>query len=160
MKTILAPVDFSTASDCVVNQAASLARSVNARVVLISVIQPPTISGEFAPLLDNLAEITATGEKTVARKLAAFETSLRSEGIEAESVQFVGVPVKHILEQAKKLSVDYIVMGSHGHTALYDLLVGSTTHGVLMRAPCPVVVIPPGRLQTAPPPQQHDYAMI
>jgi nucleotide-binding universal stress UspA family protein len=34
------------------------------------------------------------------------------------------------------------VMGSHGHTALYDLLVGSTTHGVLMRAICPVVIIP------------------
>jgi nucleotide-binding universal stress UspA family protein len=34
------------------------------------------------------------------------------------------------------------VMGSHGHTALYDLLVGSTTHGVLMRAQCPVVIVP------------------
>jgi nucleotide-binding universal stress UspA family protein len=34
-------------------------------------------------------------------------------------------------------------MGSHGHTAFYDLLVGSTTHGVLMRANCPVVIVPP-----------------
>ena len=46
------------------------------------------------------------------------------------------------MEQAKKLGADYIVMGSHGHTALYDLLVGSTTHGVLMRAACPVVITP------------------
>jgi len=37
------------------------------------------------------------------------------------------------------------VMGSHGHTALYDLLLGSTTHGVLFRAPCPVVIVPPKR---------------
>jgi universal stress protein A len=35
------------------------------------------------------------------------------------------------------------VLGSHGHTAFYDLLVGSTAAGVLKHAPCPVVVVPP-----------------
>jgi len=30
-------------------------------------------------------------------------------------------------------------MGTHGHGAIYDLLVGSTTHGVLEKAPCPVL---------------------
>ena len=34
-------------------------------------------------------------------------------------------------------------MGSHGHTALYDLLAGSTATGVIKRAPCPVVIMPP-----------------
>jgi nucleotide-binding universal stress UspA family protein len=33
-------------------------------------------------------------------------------------------------------------MGSHGHTALYDLIAGSTTTRVLKGAPCPVVVVP------------------
>jgi nucleotide-binding universal stress UspA family protein len=41
------------------------------------------------------------------------------------------------------------VMGSHGHTAFYDLLVGSTTHAVLKRAKCPVVIVPP-RAQPEP----------
>jgi nucleotide-binding universal stress UspA family protein len=50
--------------------------------------------------------------------------------------------VRTILDQAARVSADYVVMGSHGHTALYDLLVGSTTHGVLLRAPCPVVITP------------------
>ncbi|MBI4621943.1 MAG: universal stress protein [Verrucomicrobia bacterium] len=44
--------------------------------------------------------------------------------------------------QAEKNAADFIVMGSHGHTALYDLVVGSTTHGVLRRATCPVVIVP------------------
>jgi len=35
-----------------------------------------------------------------------------------------------------------IVMGSHGHGALYELLVGSITQGVLKAAKCPVVVVP------------------
>jgi Zn-dependent M28 family amino/carboxypeptidase len=45
-------------------------------------------------------------------------------------------------EWAEKHDADFIVMGSHGHTAFYDLLVGSTTHGVLMRSKCPVVIVP------------------
>jgi len=50
-----------------------------------------------------------------------------------------------IAAEAARRSADYIVMGSHGHTALYDLLVGSTTGGLLKGSPCPVIVIPARR---------------
>jgi nucleotide-binding universal stress UspA family protein len=61
------------------------------------------------------------------------------------TVQVVGSPVQHITSEAERTEADYIVMGSHGHTALYELLVGSTTHGVLKRAHCPVVIVPAGK---------------
>ena len=143
MKTILAPIDFSGVSDAVVNEAATLARALNGRVVLLTVIQPPIITSEYAPMMENLAEITAAGEKAAARKMAEIERRLQVDLIPAETIQVNGAPVAHIVEQAAKLGADYIVMGSHGHTAVYDLLVGSTTHGVLMRARCPLVIVPP-----------------
>jgi nucleotide-binding universal stress UspA family protein len=142
MKTILAPIDFSGATDAVVEEAAALARAFSGRVVLLTIIQPPVIAHEYAAVMENLAEITAAGEKQAARKLAELEQKLQVDLIATESVQLLGAPIALIVEQAKKLAADYIVMGSHGHTALYDLLVGSTTHGVLMRAPCPVVIVP------------------
>jgi nucleotide-binding universal stress UspA family protein len=40
-------------------------------------------------------------------------------------------------------------MGSHGHGAFYDLLVGSTTQGVLKRATCPVVIVPTSKKKKA-----------
>lgn len=143
MKTILAPIDFSGVSEAVVHQAATLARALHGRVVLLTVIQPPIITSEYAPMMENLAEITAAGEKAAARKMAEIEKRLQEDLIPAETVQVNGAPVAHIVEQAAKLAADYIVMGSHGHTAVYDLLVGSTTHGVLMRARCPLVIVPP-----------------
>lgn len=143
MKTILAPIDFSGVSDAVVNEAATLARALNGRVVLLTVIQPPIITSEYAPMMENLAEITAAGEKAAAKKLADIEQRLQKDMVPAETIQVNGAPVAHIVEQAAKLAADYIVMGSHGHTAVYDLLVGSTTHGVLMRAKCPLVIVPP-----------------
>lgn len=142
VKTILAPVDFSSATDEVVAEAARLALAVQGRVVLLSIIQPPVITSEYAPYVENMAEITAAGEKSAAKHLAQLQDGLIQQEIPTETVQLNGAPIPHIVEQAKRFAADYIVMGSHGHTALYDLLVGSTTHGVLLRAECPVVIIP------------------
>jgi nucleotide-binding universal stress UspA family protein len=143
VKTILAPVDFSAATAGVVAQAAELARALNGRIILLSVLQPPVIGSEYAPLLENMAEIRAAGENAAAKNLARWHESLQEQGIASESIQLNGAPIQQIVDQAAKQRADFIVMGSHGHTALYDLLVGSTTHGVLMRATCPVVILPP-----------------
>lgn len=142
MKTILAPVDFSGATDAVITEAAALAHAVNAQVILMTVIQPPVITSEYAALMENMAEVVAAGEKTAAERLAKLQAKLESEQLEVDTVQLNGAPIRAIVDQANKCDADYIVMGSHGHTALYDLLVGSTTHGVLMRATCPVVIVP------------------
>jgi nucleotide-binding universal stress UspA family protein len=142
MKTILAPVDFSGATEAVVAEAKALARALDGRIVLLTVIQPPAITNEYSALMDNLAEIVAAGEKNAAKHLVELESKLRAEQVPVETMQLNGPPIRLIVEQARKLDADYIVMGSHGHTALYDLLVGSTTHGVLMRATCPVVITP------------------
>jgi len=142
MKTILAPVAFSRATEAVVEEAANLARAMEGKVVLLTVLQPPAITNEYSALVDNLAEIMAAGEKNAARRLAELESTLKAAQVPAETMQLNGPPIRLIVEQAKDLGAHYIVMGSHGHTALYDLLVGSTTHGVLMRAGCPVVITP------------------
>ena len=147
MKTILTPVDFSEVSDTVINASVALAKAIDARIVLLTVVQPPVFTAEYSSLMDNIVEITAIGERTAARQLAATQERLTKEGLVVETAQFSGAPVVHIAEQADKFNPDYIVMGSHGHTAFYDLLVGSTTHGVLKRAQCPVIIVPPKEQQ-------------
>ena len=67
-------------------------------------------------MMENLAEITAAGEKAAAKKLGDIEQKLQQDQIPAETIQVNGAPVAHIVEQANKLAADYIVMGSHGHT--------------------------------------------
>ena len=142
VKTILTPVDFSGISDSVSEQATSLAKAFDGRVVLLHAVQPPVITSEYGAFMDNISEIVLVGEKAVAKQLARLEAQLAEQGVEVETLQLTGAPVPTILEQAGKLAADFIVMGSHGHTAFYDLLMGSTTHGVLLRSPCPVVIVP------------------
>ncbi|MEO6243852.1 MAG: universal stress protein [Opitutaceae bacterium] len=149
MKTILVPVDFSPVTDSIVQQVSTLAKVLPARVVLLTIIQPPLVISEYGALMGDIVEITAAGEKHAAQQLTRLEDKLTAQHIKTDTLQFTGAPIKLIVEQAKKLNADYIVMGSHGHTALYDLLVGSTTHGVLMRAKCPVVIVPPPQKRKA-----------
>jgi nucleotide-binding universal stress UspA family protein len=143
MKTILAPVDFSSVSDAVIDAALLLARATQARIVILSVVQPPIITSDYGPMLENIGEIISINEKSVSRRLAALAKRLRTPSLPVETVRVTGAPAALILEQAKKSDADYIVIGSHGHTALYDLLVGSTAHQVLRKASCPVMIVPP-----------------
>lgn len=158
MKTILAPVDFSGMTDAVVAEASTLARALDARVVLFTVVQPPVVLAEYAPMFENIADITSAGEKNAIRQLAKLEERLQADLVSTESSHALGPPIARIVDQAARCEADYIVMGSHGHTALYDLLVGSTTHGVLMRAKCPVIIVPAVKDATPPKPRRKGRA--
>lgn len=143
MKTILAPIDFSKVSDQVVKAAVNLASAVNGRLVLLHIVQPPVITSEYGAVLANVQEIVAISEKTSQKELVRRQKRLNDKGLKVAIAQATGAPVTGILEQAKKSKASYIVIGSHGHSALYDLLAGSTATGIIRRAPCPVLVVPP-----------------
>lgn len=52
-----------------------------------------------------------------------------------------GTPAEVIVETAKEKKCDLIVMGTHGHGVITDVLVGSTAKWVLKNATAPVLVI-------------------
>lgn len=142
MNTLLVPVDFSRASRFVLAEAIAFARLSKSRITLLHVVQPPAIVSDYGPLLENVIQFTAEAERDAARHLSRLKAKLNASGVATDAILKTGTPVLHIIEQAKKLSASHIVLGSHGHTAFFDLLVGSTTGGVLKRTPCPVLVVP------------------
>jgi nucleotide-binding universal stress UspA family protein len=143
MKTILAPVDFSPATDAVMTEAASLAKAHDGEVVLLHVTEPATGVVDYAAIVVAVAQVNEAATKYAVERLKELEAQLTADGVRARSIHVTGTPVLEIIEQARTVGAGYIVIGSHGHTAFYDLLVGSTAHGILKRAGCPVVVIPP-----------------
>lgn len=149
MKTILTPVDFSAATARVIEAALELARGSDGKLVLLHIVQPPIVTSDYGLAMENVQEILAVSEKAAARQLSHLASQVKAKGGDARVMQINGAAVTGILESAERLKADYIVMGSHGHTALYDLLVGSTTHGVLKRATCPVLVVPPSKKKAA-----------
>lgn len=143
MKTILAPIDFSHVSHSVLKEAVTLAQVLNGRLVLLHVVQPPIIINEYDMMLPDVTRLTVGMGKAAVRHLARLKKPLERHLPSTVAEYRIGSPVQEILAHAKKAAADYIVIGSHGHTAFYDLLVGSTAGGVLKKACCPVLVVPP-----------------
>jgi len=153
METILVPVDFSAVSTDVVDSAISFARSFEGRIVLIHVVQPPVISSEYALPGEAAQGVIAEQENAAETKLDVHAAVCRTAGLSVASIVRYGPPVAAILEEADTVEAGLIIMGSHGHGRLYDLLVGSTAGGVLRGARCGVLILPQPN-KTAPTPRQ------
>ncbi|PYK67212.1 MAG: hypothetical protein DME50_03250 [Verrucomicrobia bacterium] len=67
---------------------------------------------------------------------------IAKDGITITLHEPTGAVAEEILNQADVISADLIVMGAHGHGAMYNLLVGSATKGGLKHSSRPVLLVP------------------
>ena len=125
-----------------VDEAAKLAQTVGGTVALLHIARVPQVTTDFATESASIAELTLAIEQDADRQLGEIKDRLQQRGVAVESLRSTGSPVAEILGQAKTLSADYIVMGSHGHTAFYALVIGGTTSAVMKKARCPVIIVP------------------
>lgn len=146
MKTILVPVDLSAATPRVCAAACDLAGLIGGQLVLLHVVPPPPVmmNDYYAFDTGHLAQAMAAVEKGATLKLRALARRF-AKRCPVQTVQVTGQPVGTIVAQARATKAAYIVLGSHGHGAMFDLLVGSTASGVLRKARCPVLVVPMNR---------------
>jgi nucleotide-binding universal stress UspA family protein len=75
-------------------------------------------------------------------KLAKWQQEIAQDGIKVSLHEPIGTVAEEVLDQADELNADLIVMGTHGHGAMYNLLVGSATKGVLKHSTRPVLLVP------------------
>lgn len=149
MKQILVPLDLSDTSSMVVAAAAELAAKLQCGLALLHVVEPVATYVPVGASMDVIAPPPATLDpqdtSTQDTEMEQFAIQARQAGCEVETIVMVGLAVDEILSHAETREVPYIVLGSHGHGALYHLFAGSVVTGVLKRAQCPVVVVPAGK---------------
>lgn len=144
-KTILVPVDLSHATVQVCNAARDLALALDARLLILHAMESePLINSYYALSAFELPAATAPADirKRVAEKMRSLGRWFRRSVPETKVALHQAPAAPTILRMAALAHVDYIVLGSHGHTAAYELLAGSVAHAVMRRAPCPVVLVP------------------
>ena len=139
IKHILVPIDFSDCSKKALQYALPLAKEHQAALTLLYVVAPAYGAGESGGV--DYAQLEASmrqgGEKELA-KLAVDE--VRGE-VSADTLVRVGSPAREIIETARSLPADLIVISTHGRTGLKHVFLGSVAEHVVQRAPCPVFVV-------------------
>lgn len=140
---ILVAVDLSSTSQKILDYVKTLVLDLSAKVWLIYVEKPDLGFVGFGPGRPQsvLDEVTDKFEKK-RKELQDEVDKLKNSGIDAAPLLVQGEAVEVILDEASKLKANLIVVGSHGHGAVYHLMVGSVSEGVLHRSTCPVLVVP------------------
>lgn len=139
-KHILCPVDFSENSLDGVAAALGLALEADAQLTLLHVVEmPPAIYGTAEDL--RLVELAAAVEKEALKRLDALVPDEARTYCTVRTAVAQGRAQREILREASERASDLIVMGVRGRGAVDRLVFGSTTHGVLHGARCPVLVV-------------------
>jgi nucleotide-binding universal stress UspA family protein len=160
MKCILVPIDFSEVTSPVIELARALAKALGAEIHLIHVkeLTAAATPGTLGYGLAGMAELspmtgvpapgfqpvqeTAAEDEDQKSKLAKWQEGIAQDGIKVILHEPTGAVAEEILDHADEFNADLIVMGTHGHGAMYNLLVGSATKGVLKHSTCPVLLVP------------------
>jgi len=137
---ILLPVDGSSYSNNATQYALYLAKLSGAQVTAVCCY-------EWLGHMEEISEKVVNGLKEncanhASGVLAETAKTMRDGGIELQTEVAQGAPGKILSNLAKSKKYDLIVMGSHGHSDIAGLFLGSVTHKVLNTIYCPVLVVP------------------
>jgi nucleotide-binding universal stress UspA family protein len=160
MKRILVPIDFSNATLRVIDLAQQLAKALDAEIHLVHVKEltaaaaPGTLgyglagmpelaptSGVPLPVFDPMPQTVPVDEDEQS-KLTHWQDNIAQSGVKVTLHEPTGAVVEEVLNEADVVNADLIVMGTHRHGAMYNLLVGGVTKGVLKRSTRPVLLVP------------------
>lgn len=142
--SIVCPVDFSEGSRAALCYAAAVADHFGARLVVMTVDDPLLVE---AAAISRLEPSLPAESEAELRRFAA-ETLPSGAVAGAKKLEFlvtVGKPAIEILQTAKTVGADLIVISSHGRSGLRKMFFGSTTERVLRETTTPVLITPPER---------------
>ncbi len=140
MDKILYATDFSENAAKALKYACELSKKTGATLVALHVYDIPTImsTSSNAPTFQDIERgIIEKNQK----KLLDFCQMPEKENIRFETIRNKS-KVRGIIEKIEELNPDLVVMGTKGETKLGELIMGSTSMGVIKMAKCPVLTIP------------------
>lgn len=136
-RNILVPTDLSEGAEQALDYACELARSLGARVHLLNVIGIPVLG---VPEL-GVALTSTMIDSLIAENQQALDKLAAQKSCTGEVVLKTGDARDLILQTAKELDADLIVMGTHGRRGVTRALLGSVTESIVRSASCPVLTV-------------------
>jgi nucleotide-binding universal stress UspA family protein len=140
---ILAATDLSESSLPAVRTAIELARRLGAEVAVLHVSEPAYPANHwFVPHIGEDAETLGT---IIAREIetarAKLDEQVAAAGGGAQLLVRVGRPAAIIVETARDLGYELIVLGTHGRKGIEHVILGSVAERVVRVSPCPVLTV-------------------
>ncbi len=143
IRHILVPLDFSGQSRQALISAVPLARKHHARISLVHVVQPITVSawrgfpGDGQYLGMDMCQIVEAAKA----HLDELATQLLPEAVRGRAIVREGPAAYTVISVAKAIKADLIVLSTIGRSGLKRVLLGSTAERIVRHAHCPVLTV-------------------
>jgi nucleotide-binding universal stress UspA family protein len=142
MVNIVVPVDFGEKTEQLIDGAVKFAKQVNGKIFLIHVA-PSDIGFAIGDMgFQYFPEVEENEIREELVHLNKIEQRILAQDVDCEHLLKQGIAKDIILEYSKQNNADFIVMGSHGRSGIYDVFVGSLTKGITKDSNIPVLVLP------------------
>ena len=142
-RRILVPVDFSDSSARALRHAAKRAAESSGSVIVVHVV--PADYGWLGIGRNELRDLDRSLQRQASDRLRAFANENIGDDVAADLEVRVGQPAEQIIAAARDSKCDSIMLSTRGLTGLDRYLIGSVAHRVAQLAPCPVVLLRPGK---------------
>jgi nucleotide-binding universal stress UspA family protein len=142
-KSIVVGTDGSDTATQAVREAVDLARSLGAKLELVSAYEPvpaQRLAEERRQAPEDL-QWAINPREDVDATLDAAAALARDAGVAADLYARQGDPADAILDVAEERKADLIVVGNKGMTGAKRFLLGSVPNKVSHHAPCSVLII-------------------
>jgi nucleotide-binding universal stress UspA family protein len=141
-KSIVVGVDGSETSTRAAEIATEIARSREAKLVLVTVVRPPEGwwgIGGAPPTPEALSAALVEGQQQV---LKENEEILPLDGLDYETVEELGDPTSRLIAVAEEREAGLIVIGKRGAGLAERVMLGSVADRLCHHSPVPVMVVP------------------
>ena len=136
-KNVLVATDFSPCSDQAFRHALDIATKCEGKIHLVHAFSLDEVPESGLRVGDMLTD----AEAHCAAQLEEVAAKYRPTGRIGTVRVMLGDPIEAIVEQARALACDLVVVGTHGRRGIERILLGSVAEGVVRTAPCPVLVV-------------------
>lgn len=142
LKNILVAVDFNDAVGELLSYAEGLAEKFEAKVWVLHVAEPNPEFAGYTTGPQYLRDFKAEDLREEHRNLQTICKTFLGDEIEKEALMIQGTTVETVLSEAEKLKTDLLIVGTHKHSFLHNLLKESVSLELLKKASLPILAIP------------------
>jgi nucleotide-binding universal stress UspA family protein len=135
---VLVPLDASPLAECVLPHVVAVARTFDAQVTLLHVLEPVEAAGRSAPIDPLLWHISKAEARAY---LDAVTARLGEVGVQARSELLEGRAARTVVEFATSQDAGLVILSSHGRSGLSGWNVSSVAQQIILRVRRSVMVV-------------------